>query len=45
MKYEDKIRIIKESAKYNPELTDRELSIMLDAAFGECDEAEEDNNN
>lgn len=38
MEYKDRIAAIKAAAKYNPNLTDRELSIMLDAAFSEEEE-------
>lgn len=38
MDYQDRIKTLKHAARCNPNITDRELSIMLDAAFGEKDD-------
>lgn len=41
MNYQERIKAIKANAKYHPELSDRDLSIMLDAAFSREEENED----
>lgn len=41
MNYQERIAALKQAARYNPEMTDRELSIAIDAEFGK-EETEDD---